>query len=179
MRLQQIVLKEGRFWAYLPPNVSAAMISDFGSVGHLEPYTMAAEASNLQGQFMSRYLQHSSRSYALLPDVNAEPGDRWASGLAVPYCRIGRRLYYVLGSRDSEVDTIVDLRREIASANSRLNLVVLVTLPGPYQIPIGQALDSELLDPLVSGLDHILVEAFDGKSDLVWSRSRPNSRSKE
>jgi hypothetical protein len=138
----------------------------------LPGYQGRGNADEMLAHFILSYLQEGHGRYAIFQDWNSMPDSPWLSEGDYPYFIFGGEVYNFLSSASPNLDAdrILDVMRGGYTANSRLNAGVLTTAPGIPGLTVGQAIRSDVQQALSGGVEHVIVDGFDGDREIVWSK---------
>ena len=183
--LLELPLEEGRVVTYLPPTSSLDAIENF-EVGGIVPTVdvqrevgsgkqeivqlQRAEIQLKLANFITAYLNRPGRHYAIFEHALAEPTDPWLAQTSAEFFTYRSEVYIFLPSQDASTKAIVSAIR--TAATYRITCTLCTTSSGP-DLSTGQEVEQDILRVLAESTQHIIVGAYDGESEIVWSRLRP------
>ena len=169
-RQLDLPLDRGSVWAFLPDELPTGVeLNPEHSLSTSIPdYRGKTDADVRLSDFISEYLRGAG-TYAVFQNVLVSPGDPWLSRQD-HFFTYGPEIYHYLDSGDSDSGLMLDVLRRGYAANSRLNSGVLVCAPEMPEIMPEQVITRDMIDMLAAGVDHIIVEAFDGDREIIWSK---------
>ncbi len=122
------------------------------------------ELVDAEALFIRDYLQRDAGHIAAFEDAFAEVGDGSLEGER--YFTDGKQIYYLLTSADLQMERIIECVR---TGSAYYGLGVLSSWPG-FALASGQKLSDREFRAIAQAADHMLVGAYDGEADLIWSR---------
>ena len=188
--LLQLPLDTGRVWAYLPENVAPEAARSF-RMGGVIPIDQDAEVEIFSDgklaatlipvrthplgvrteqvllQFISSYLSESGERYVVFEHALAHPTDPFIQTGTSKFFSYGPEVYHFLSSQDVNLAQIHDTVR---SASSYLFIASLTSLPVKQDIQPRQEVSLDTLKTLSNNTVHIIVGAYDGEGELIWSK---------
>lgn len=175
---QASIISEGGFvWAYLPGDFSNAEGAnpEWSLSSAIPSYDGRGDSDRLFGEYIFRYLLGGRGRYAIFQDWNASP-DVVPAEYQDHYFTVKSEVYHYIYSTETGLtpESIIDIIRRGYTANSRLNSGVLTTVNDIAVITSGQEISPDIRDALALGVDHIVVDGFDGDREIVWSKRTPN-----
>jgi len=186
-QLTNLPLESGHVYAYLPNDVSPEAARKFESGGIIpladdsvaeiqgikivpvRTHELGIESYKRLLSFISKYL-HGSNCYAVFEDDSATPYDPWILSYQGPFFMYGSEVYHFLTSHTRDTDTIAAVK---SHAYSRLLIAVLTTVNGMPDIQIRENVTPQVLQVFADNTSHIIVSAYDGEGELIWSRYQP------
>jgi hypothetical protein len=184
--LLRLPLDEGRVVTYLPLTASPDAIKRF-AVGGIIPTTRLqhevdagkyefvqlsrAEVELKLADLISAYLNQPGSRYAIFEHALAEPTDPWLAQTSAKFFTYRSEVYIFLTSQDISTKAIVSAIR--TAATYRFTGILCTTSKLP-DLGTGQVVEQDTLRALAKSTEHIIVGAYDGESEIVWSRPRPN-----
>lgn len=176
---QASLVSEGGFvWAYLPGDFSnAASANPEWSLSSAIPsYEGRGDSDLLMGEYILGYLRGGRGRYAIVQDWNAFPDDRMPAEYRDHCFTFKSEVYHFIHSTEIGLtpEGVIDIMRRGYTANSRLNSGILTSV---HDIPVimpGQEITPDIRDALALGVEHIVVDGFDGDREIVWSKRNPN-----
>jgi hypothetical protein len=169
---QKLPLEAGAVHALLPEGTPPEEYMDFEG-GSVSPTTWVSpqvqridngEIIEAEALFVRDYLVSDVRHVAAFEDPFAEVGDRFLEGER--YFTDGKQIYYVLTSADLQMEQIIECVR---TGSAYCGLGVLSSWPG-FALASGQKISDLAFRAIAQAADHMLVGAYDGEADLIWSR---------
>jgi len=115
------------------------------------------------------YLQRPGKRYAVFEHVLAAPGDPWLRSSTLQYFSYMSELYIFLTKADANVETIIDTIRRSATY---LFTGILTTPAAMPELHSAEIVIEDLLRTLALSSEYILVGAYDGEGELIWSRTK-------
>jgi hypothetical protein len=170
--LLRLPLESGSVHAFLPEDASHENIMNFEDGAVLPPNWVVPgrvqridrdEIDDVEARFIRDYLRKNERNLAVFEDPNAEVGDPDLEG--DQYFTDGTHVYLLLTNRDIEITGIIETMR----VRAYYSLGVLAS-PAELVVAPGQQVQEDLFQSIALATDHILVGAYDGEADLIWSR---------
>ncbi len=190
--LLRLPLAVGRVVTHLPPNAPPTALSNFRwggvlpSFSELESWHVNAngqrtrfvsvssnplrqEIDAVLADFIADYLQGPGRCYAVIEDTNARPDDASLGSWVGQWFSYESEVYQFLTTAD--IDSAVILRTWRGTGSYR-PLGILVAGPDLPDLTHGQEVTVETLQQLTDHTDHLIIGAYDGEGELLWSKPR-------
>jgi hypothetical protein len=170
--LLKLPLEAGSVHALLPEETAPEDYMDFEE-GSVSPTTWVSpqvqridrkEIDEAEALFIRDYLAQDRSHVAVFEDPFAEVGNAFLEG--EDYFTDGKQIYYVLTSDDLETERII---QDVRAGSALYALGVLTSWPG-FALAPGQQIPDEAFRSISLAPDHILIGAYDGEADLIWSR---------
>jgi hypothetical protein len=181
--LLKLPLEEGRAVTYLPPTASLDAIKRFKVGGIIAPYTRLQDEVDTNGyrivqlqrtdvelklaNYILAYLRQRGWHYAIFEHALAEPSDPWLSQTSAKFFTYRSEVYIFLTSQDTNIDAIVTAIRAASTYRFTGILAAVTNLPN---IRTGQEVQQDILRGLAETTKHIIVGAYDGEAEIMWSR---------
>ena len=188
--LLQLPLDSGRVVTYLPPSTPPDAIGHFGRAGVLPSFPeleIRYVDSNGQGVrlvpvgtnpvrqeieaivtgFIADYLQQPGRRYAVFENIVNSPTDEVLAKWNVKYFSYQEEVCLFLTAENTDTVTINRTKR---AAAWWLGTAILAAGDDLPDLISGQVVAVEVLQLLAARTEHIILQAYDGDSDLLWSR---------
>jgi hypothetical protein len=175
---QALLLSErGYVWAYMPADFSdATNVNPEQSLSSaMTDYVGRGDSDVLLGRFVLQYLRGNYGRYAIFQDWNAAPNASVLMEWQDHYFVFRSEVYHFIHSTDVglNAERIIDLMRRGYTANSRLNAGVLTNANDVPMIMTGQEITLDTMKALSGGVEHIVVDGFDGDREIIWSKTVP------
>ena len=118
-------------------------------------------------QFILRYLQEGPGHYAVFQDWKLTPNIGIPINWLDHYFTFGSEVYHIIQYADTDLraGNILNIMHRGDLANSRMNAGVLTAANGLPTIMPGQEITPDMMRKLSSGVEHIIVDAFDGERE--------------
>lgn len=183
--LLRLPLDEGRIVTYLPLTASPDAIKGFSVGGIIPTVRLPREVDSDESEIVqlsrtevelkladliSAYLNRSGRRYAIFEHALAEPTDPWLVQTPAKFFTYRSEVYVCLTSQDISNEAIMSAIRTAATYRFTGILCTTSSLP---DLSTGQVVEQDILRVLAESTQHIIVGAYDGESEIVWSRPRP------
>ena len=170
-------LESGNVWSYLPPNAMDASRADpkYSLQGIIPSTGSRGTADILLAQFILHYLQEGPGRYAVFQDWKLTPNIGIPINSLDHYFTFGSEVYHIIQYTDTDLraGNILNIMRRGDLANPRMNAGVLTAANGLPTIMPGQEVTPDMMRRLSRGVEHIIVGAFDGEREIVWSKRAP------
>lgn len=178
-RLLERPLEAGHVSAFLPVDTDLKAAHHFGLGGilhrgrfdssdlsHLaEPVTRQEMEARLV-LFIDEYLRLGGQRYAIFENVGSASSSPWLVNRAAPYFLTNTTACFYVGSHALNEGAI----RAALRAGQSYYLIGILVRSESDRIRSGSTVDADTLDSLAIGADHIVVSAYDGEGELIWSR---------
>jgi hypothetical protein len=125
------------------------------------------KADRMLARFVSSYLAQADTRYGIFEHALASEGDPFLLTKRINYFVHKSEVYFFVTSKDG-TPTKVD--EAIKVARTYFFTGLLADLPDSQNIMNHQEADITLLKSLVDNTNHIIVGAYDGEGNLLWSR---------
>lgn len=159
--LRELDLTSGTIWTFVDEPTNPGRLTDFLAGGRSgRPGTESAMI-----EFIHDHLRKGLRSCAVFEDVFAKPGDPVLERSQVPYFACEDDVFNFLVGPEHNLDQV----RQLLNTSQAYRLVgVLSEVEGSepaHDVPF------DALRLLVSRAEHVIVGAWDGEGEIVWSRT--------
>lgn len=181
--LLTLPLEQGHTSSLLPPTVSIEASRQFELGGQVVSdadltYEIGAGSYKMVGplgvendlrlaSFISAYISRTGQRYAVLEHALAEPGDPWLSQRSVKFFTCNSAVYIFLSVQDTSLEMILTAVRAARAYRFTGILTNPLALP---EISVGHEVTPGLLRVLAAATEHIIVGAYDGEGEVIWSR---------
>ncbi|MGI8588173.1 MAG: hypothetical protein ACR2M0_10875 [Chloroflexia bacterium] len=190
--LLSLSLDDGRVVAHVPVTADDVRSARFVSGGLIERDTslettfagsdgrvfrivpVTAQPQRLETElelanFIMAYLQRPGSRYAVFEHALAAPGDPWLRSSTLRYFSYRSELYIFLTKADANVATIIDTIRR---SSTYLFTGILTAPTAMPELHSAETVTEDVLQTLALSSEHILVGAYDGEGELIWSRTK-------
>lgn len=190
--LLSLPLEDGRVAAYVPVTADDVRSARFGSGGLVERDTslettfagsdgrvfriipVTAQPQRLETElelanFIMAYLQRPGSRHAVFEHALATPSDPWLRSSTLRYFSYGSEVYIFLTEADADVATIIDAVR---GSRTYLFTGILTMATAMPELQSAETVTEDLLQTLALSSEYILVGAYDGEGELIWSRTK-------
>jgi hypothetical protein len=188
--LLQLALETGTVVTYLPTTTSPDTRKQFAAGGILPAFSeLESQYVDVNGQGerlvqvtgnpirqeiealvaggIATYLHRPGRRYAVFEHALARPTDPWLETANVKFFYCQAEVYLFLTVSDDSLATIIKAKR---AAQTYVFTGVLVAGEDLPDLTSGQVVDTDVLQLLAARTEHIIVGAYDGEGELVWSK---------
>jgi hypothetical protein len=177
--LLMLRLEQGRTHAFLPEGVSEAARERFDRMGVLPrtgkrvlqgEYVMElkerSQVDIRMAEFISGYIDSGPDHIAVFEHALARRDDPWLSERAPQHFFFDDEVYFFVG-RDNTTEHIMSAMR---AARTYLFMAVLAHVR-VRSVREGANASGRTLRRIAAGTEHILVGAYDGQAEIIWSRA--------
>lgn len=162
--LLNLPLENGRVATHLPTTISPAASRRF-KVGGV---TTRSETEPALVAFILAYLRGQRKRYAVFEALE-RPGDAPLSSSKAQFFIHEDEIYYFLTPQERDPTKVASTVR---AARSYPFIGVLTSIPEDEpDIRAGYELTADILERLAMRTEHILIGAYDGEGELIWSKS--------
>lgn len=178
--LLDLPLEDGRVRTYLPETVSEEATRQFKHGGVIKRSDVRVQRGKLIFELVERkesdlqlatviadYLHGGASRHAIFEDALHNPGDPGLAKTEGRFFTHGTDVYFFLTAQDQDVDFITTTFR---AAKSYLFTGVLTEGAASGLIQANRPVQVETLEELARNANHILIGAYDGEAELIWSR---------
>ncbi len=184
--LTELPLSTGQVSAFLPEDVSREAAKDFegGEVipldwsraQHVDGMTIVPVRTRPEGKetekalerFIQDYFEAGTNRCLLFADDAGAPDDPWSREHSTHAIVHNKEVYYFLKAPLADISQVAEFRIEHHSP--WLDISILTRIPNGVELIGGADVSSEVLKELADGTDHIILRAWDGEGELIWSR---------
>jgi hypothetical protein len=167
-------LESGCLWSCLPADFTGAQRADprWSLQGVITDDESKGKADILLAEFILHYLQDGQSRYAIFQDWKATPNTGVPVGWLDHYFTFGSEVYHIIQSTDAalNMESILNVMHRGYLANPRLNVGILTTANDLSAIMPGQEITPDMMRTLSQGVEHIIVDGFDGDREIIWSK---------
>jgi hypothetical protein len=128
------------------------------------------------GKLISGFLRQSMppRRYAVFAEPFGKRGDSYLTTVRERKHFMGDEVFFSLLHEDADTSRVLDTIRRVGDYPF---IGVLSSIPNDgIGLEHGEELDEDMLEALVSGMDHLVVGAFDGEGFVIWSTNELMAR---
>ena len=170
-------LESGNVWSYLPPSSMDASRANpkYSLQGIIPSIGSRGKADILLARFILHYLQEGSGRYAVFQDWKLTPNIGVPINWLDHFFTFGSEVYHIIQYADIDLraGNILNIMHRGDLANPRMNAGVLTAANDLPTIMPGQEITPDMMRKLSSGVEHIIVDAFDGEREIIWSKRVP------
>ncbi len=189
--LLQLPLDTGRIVTYLPSTTPSEAVGYFDRGGVLPSFPeldiryvdvngqgvrmvpvggnpVRQEIEAIMLSFIATFLQRPGRRYVVFDDALTSASDAQESIWSVKYVSYQAEVCLFLTSQDTDLATIIDTKRSATSYRLTGIFVAGEDLP---DLTSGQIVDISVLRLLAERTEYMIIGAYDGESELLWSKT--------
>ncbi len=184
--LTELPLSTGQVSAFLPDDVSREAAQDFegGEVipldwsraQHVDGMTLVPVRTRPEGKetekalerFIQDYLGAGTNRCLLFAGNPGAPDDPWIREHSIQAIFHNKEVYNFLKAPLADISQVAEFR--LLYRASWLDISILTRIPNGVELIGGANVSSEVIKELADSADHIILGAWDGEGELIWSR---------
>jgi hypothetical protein len=158
----------GSVWAFIPSGAASSQrAEDFGG-GAVFTAEDAYEILRHVIGFIAEFLDRNSLTVVIAEDQFFKLSDPPNLGHRLVFEYGGKTYHY---RQSAEQDSNLRAAEQIVNEVSHYPLILILTrIPSNASLPNRGAIDKYVANALVSGIEHVIVGAYDEEGYIIWSR---------
>lgn len=186
--LLELPLEEGNVISYLSAESNKEARLDFKTGGIITDETTKKHVIETNGQhilmesvpnqntrqklieLIFAFMQESNNNYLIMENTNFSPDAPFVSKIKEPFFTYKNSLFHFISSHYSNektIDTVVRI-----AGSGWLYTGILTYSNQHLNIDQGEEVSKETLKMFAENAQHIFVSAYDGESELIWSKKK-------